>query len=181
MRSAVPVHEAPPPLPAIMHGRRASGDEPARRESATATMAPGKMHVMDDAGPRLRVALAAVDEVGGPLGAVWAIWFGSAGARTRPRPAGQTRLFHKKSTWGRAAPARDRPTPSAGPHKIQPKAVPAAFQFSTAQSSGGIQTCEEGKRGGHEGVESGAHVKPFCLFVRKGKQTSNAGESGPPD
>ena len=43
-----------------------------------ATMTQGKMHVMDDAGPRLRVALAAVDEVGGPLGAVRAIWFGSA-------------------------------------------------------------------------------------------------------
>jgi hypothetical protein len=34
-----------------------------------ATMTQGQMHVMDDAGPRLRVALAAVDEVGGPLGA----------------------------------------------------------------------------------------------------------------
>ena len=69
MRSAVPVHDAPPPLPA-MHGRRASGDEPATQESATATMRQGRMHATDDAGPRLRVALAAGDEVGGPLGAV---------------------------------------------------------------------------------------------------------------
>jgi hypothetical protein len=35
-------------------------------------------------------------------------------------PADQTRSFHKKRHLGRAAPARDRPTPSAGPHKIQP-------------------------------------------------------------
>ena len=114
--STMPLPHCPP----CMHGRRASEDEPERQESATATMTQGRMHATDDAGPRLRVALAAVDEVGGPLGAVRAIWFGSAGARTRPMPADQTRSFHKKGTWGRAAPTRDRPTPSAGPHKILP-------------------------------------------------------------
>jgi hypothetical protein len=53
-----------------MHGRGAGADEPARWESATVTMAQGKMYMIDDAGLRfLRVALVAIDEVG-PLGAV---------------------------------------------------------------------------------------------------------------
>ncbi len=34
-----PVHDAPSHCPPVMHGRRASGDKPARREIATATMA----------------------------------------------------------------------------------------------------------------------------------------------
>ena len=100
-----------------------------------ATMAQGRMHAMDDAGPRLRVALAAVDEVGGPLGAVRAIWFGSAGARTRPMPADQTRAFHKKGTWGRAAPRRDRPIPSHPPAPTRysqtncgPRRVPVLYR-----------------------------------------------------
>jgi hypothetical protein len=33
-------------------------------------MAQGKMYMIDDASPRLRVALLAIDEVGGPLVAV---------------------------------------------------------------------------------------------------------------
>ena len=73
-------------------------------------------------------------------------------------PAQQTRSF-KKSICGRAAPTRDRKTPSAGPHKdaAKPTAVPAAFQPSAEQSSGGRRTCEAGKRGGDDGVDNGAH------------------------
>jgi hypothetical protein len=41
-----------------------SGDEPARRERAAATMAWGKINMMDNAGLRLRAALVAIDEMG---------------------------------------------------------------------------------------------------------------------
>jgi hypothetical protein len=43
--------------------RGARGDEPARRESAKVTAAQGEVYIMDDAGLRLRAALAAIDEV----------------------------------------------------------------------------------------------------------------------
>ena len=74
-----------------MHGREASGVKPARCESATAMTAWGKVYMRDGAGPRLRVALQAMGEVGGPLEAVFAIWFERAGARRSLMPADQRR------------------------------------------------------------------------------------------
>jgi hypothetical protein len=89
--------------------------------------------MIDDAGLRLRVAILAMDAVG-PLGAVWANWFGSAGARaarTSPMAAEQTRLFRKTASG--SAPRRSA-DPIRPPHDTaKPTAVPAAVQFPAEQ------------------------------------------------
>ena len=126
-----------PPARHAMLGRGAGGDEPARWESATVTMAYGKMYMADDAGLRLRVALLAIDEVGGPLGAVRANWFRSAGARaarTSPMAADQMRSLPKKRH--RAAYRADARSADPNPPAPAPTAVPAVPVLCRAEQWG---------------------------------------------
>ena len=93
------------------------------------------MYMRDGAGPRLRVALPAMGEVGGPLEAVFAIWFGSVGARTSLMPADQRRSWRKKHLGAhRTELTCDRPTHLPVPTRT---AVPRRVRvFSRAERRG---------------------------------------------